>query len=472
MSMNLAHSIASDLAAAIDSGRLPAGSKLASVRAEAAQRGISPTTMSEVYELLKAQSLVEARPRSGYFVAAPRSALSLPERPCRLLPSASLDAADLLQDMLSASDDPRFFPFGTAIPRPAFLPQAKLQRLLQQTLRDDPALLSSYRFAPGNPQLRAQLAQRYQRFGVKASATAVVTTAGAIESIGLALGVVAAPGATIGIETPTYTGIFQLVRSLGYRVLEIPLDATRGLTPAAFESAVKTARGKLAAVVTIPNFSNPLGTLMDDADKQALVALASRHGVALVEDDIYADLGFARQRPRPLKAFDKDDSVLLCTSFTKTISPALRSGCIINARHADALSALKYARGSGISALAEAVLQRFLEQGHLDRHLTRVRGEYQRLLGLYSQRILQLFPAGTGLSQPRGGYILWVELPRTVDAALLQKQALRQRISVAPGSIFSANGSDYGNFLRLNCAIPWTAAAEQAVTTLARLASA
>jgi DNA-binding transcriptional MocR family regulator len=467
--MKRVDALAAGLRDQMESGLLAAGGRLPSVREHAALHKVSPTTMVEAYELLKQEGRIEARARSGYFVLPPQATLSLPERGFSFIPSASLAPDDLLHDMLAAGNDDRIFPFGAAVPRPSFYPTQKLRRLMTQVLRDDPALIGAYRFMPGSLALRQTLARHYQQLGVKVQPAAIVTTTGAIEAVGLALGAVAAPGATIGVETPTYPGIFHLVRALGYRILELPIDATRGLTPEVLETGIQRARGKLQAVVTTPNFSNPLGTLVTDADKQALVDIATRAGVALIEDDINGDLGFTGQRPRPLKAFDRHDTVLLCTSFTKTISASLRCGCVINAQHASTLSALKYARGSGISALTEAVLQRFLDQGYYQRHLVKVRSEFRQLLARYSQEILQLFPSGTCLSQPQGGFILWVELPHAIDGAILQKQALQKRISVAPGSIFSEGGGQYRNSIRLNCAIPWSVAAHKALAQLARL---
>ena len=468
--MNQYQQIASEIESQIQTGTLLPGGKLPSVRALARLRGISPTTVTEVYELLKLRGAIEARARSGYFVSQTTLVpLHLPDRDVVLLPSASAASEDLLQDMLAAGNDDRIFPFGAAIPAAEFFPVATLNRLMRKILRSNPELLAAYRFAPGSSALRETLARRYQRLGLKVTAKALVTTAGAIEGIGLALGAVAEPGATIALEAPTYPGIFQLVRSLGYRVLEIPLDASRGLTPEALQAAVRKARGKLKAVVSIPNFSNPLGARVSDADKQELVRIASREGVVLIEDDIYGDLAYSRDRPKPLKAFDRDDSVILCTSFSKTLSPALRVGCVISDKYAARLGALKYARASGVSALNEEVLRQFLEHGSYERHLARVRAEYQTLMARYSREVLQQFPAGTRVAQPQGGFILWVELPPGVDSALVQKNALRHRISVAPGSIFSDGGLHYRNYIRLNCGLPWTPAAQKALSQLARI---
>jgi DNA-binding transcriptional MocR family regulator len=118
------------------------------------------------------------------------------------------------------------------------------------------------------------------------------------------------------------------------------------------------------------------------------------------------------------------------------------------------------------------VLHRFLERGIYERHLVKVRGEYRTLIARYTQQILQTFPAGTRVSQPQGGYILWVELPHAIDGRQIQKHALTKRISVAPGSIFSEDGEHYRNYIRLNCAIPWSEAARRALLQLARLVAA
>lgn len=457
----------------IKKGALPTGEKLPSVRDLSRREKTSPATVVEAYELLKERGLIEARERSGFFVANKIvPLLDLPESKATFVKPASLDSEDLISALRQAAYNPKVFPFGTATPLPQFFPLKSVNRCVTQVLRDEPATCAEYRFPPGGDDLRKQLVKRYSSMGVKISPDAMVTTSGAIDAIGLALAAVANKGDVVAVETPGYFGILQLVRSLGYTILEIPLDPERGLTPQRFVDAWKQSGGNIKALVTVANFSNPLGTLVSDIHKEELVALATHYNVTIIEDDIYGDLAFDGSRPRPLKAFDQQDQVILCGSFAKTISPALRVGFACSKKHAATIMSHKAARASGVSALAEDALAMYLQSGNYDRHLRKVRREYRTLISQYTQAILTAFPPGTRVSKPTGGFILWVQLPVNLDSRILQARALEKNISIASGSIFSLGHSEYASYFRMNCAIPWSTQAQRALLRLAQLVQA
>jgi DNA-binding transcriptional MocR family regulator len=472
ITMNRYEELAAKIEDNIHKGLWTSGERLPSVRDMGRREGASPATVVEAYELLKARGLVEARERSGFYVANKSvPLLDVPKSSPVLIQPASLNADDLISALRQGTYNPRIFPFGTATPLPQFFPLKALNRCVAQVLRDEPATLAEYRFPPGAQELRKILARRYGALGVKLGVEALVTTGGAIDAIGLALSAVANRGDIVAVETPGYFGIIQLVRSLGYQILEIPLDPERGLTPERFRLAWQKSAGKIKALITVVNFANPLGTLTSDEDKKALVELASDFGVTVIEDDIYGDLAFSGSRPRPLKAFDVNDTVILCGSFAKTISPALRVGFAASKRHAPTITLHKASRASGVSALAEDALTLYLKSGHYERHLRTVRRDYHTLISQYTQAILKAFPAGTRVSRPAGGFILWVQLPEGVDSRLLQARALEKNISVAPGAVFSLTHSDYASYVRINCAIPWNSQSQRAVTRLAHIAN-
>ena len=454
----------------IRTGSLLAGEKLPSIRDLGRQEQASPATVVEAYELLKDRGLIEARNRSGFYVASqPAAPLAIPRSAPTFVKPASLNPDDLILALRQSIHDPKIFPFGTASPLPDYFPVKTLNRCITQALRDEPASTSEYRFPPGSTELRKQLQKRYGQFNLRLPLEAWVTTSGAIEAIGLALGAVAQAGDVIAVETPTYFGILQLVRSLGYKILEIPLDPEQGLLPERFLQAIEKSSGYLKALVTVANFSNPLGTLVSDMHKKQLVEIASSHKVVIIEDDIYGDLAFDNSRPPPLKAFDKDEAVILCGSFAKTISPALRVGFVATQKYASDLILHKAARSSGVSAIAEDALALYLASGHYERHLRNIRREYHTLIAQYTNAVLTHFPAGTRVSRPAGGFILWIQLPGNIDSRLLQTKALEKKISIAPGALFSSHHSTYQQFIRLNCAIPWSIQAQKAVVNLSRL---
>lgn len=468
--MNRYEDLAAKIEENIHKGLWSAGERLPSVRDMGRRENASPATVVEAYELLKSRGLVEARERSGFYVANRTvPLLDIPKSKPVLVQPASLATDDLIAALRQATYNPRIFPFGTATPLPQFFPTKAVNRCVAQLLRDEPATLSEYRFPPGSEELRKLLARRYSAFGVKLNADALVTAGGAVDAISLALSAVAQAGDIVAVETPGYFGILQLVRSLGYKILEIPLDPEQGLTPERFREGWRKSGGKIKALITVANFCNPLGTVTSDDNKKILVEMAAEYGVTIIEDDIYGDLAFDGSRPKPLKAFDQNDTVILCGSFSKTISPALRVGFAASKLHSPAITLHKAARASGVSALAEDALTLYLKSGHYDRHLRKVRRDYYTLTSQYTQTILKLFPDGTRVSRPAGGFVLWIQLPAHIDSRVLQAKALEKNISVAPGAVFSLSHSDYVAYFRINCAIPFDSQSQRALNRLAQI---
>lgn len=468
--MNIYEELAERIEERIRNGVMYAGQKLPSVREMSHKEEVSPSTVVVAYDLLKSRGIIESKNRSGFFVSLIQSSkLDVPKKAPAFIPTSDHNPDELIKALRLATFDPKIFPFGTASPLPDFFPMKALNRTINKVLSDEPALLTEYRFPPGSITLRDQICQRYQKLGAKIHLESVVTTAGAIESIGLSLKAVAKQGDVVAVETPCYFGILQLVRSLGYKVLEVPLDPALGLTAVRFEEAVKKAGSSLKALVTVSNFSNPLGTLVSDETKKEIVNIAFKNDVVIIEDDIYGELYFEGRRPPPYKAFDKNEMVITCGSFSKTICPAFRVGYACNKKYASEIAYHKSALSSGVSAFGEEVVAAFLDSENYEKHLRWLRGTYKTLVAQYSAQILSSFPSGTKISQPKGGFVLWLQLPKEVDSRIVQRKALEQSISIAPGTIFSASNKDYVNFMRMNCAIPWSTQSVKAITKLAKI---
>jgi DNA-binding transcriptional MocR family regulator len=220
----------------------------------------------------------------------------------------------------------------------------------------------------------------------------------------------------------------------------------------------------------VANFHNPVGSLMPDAGKQRLVAMLAERGIPLIEDDIFGDLHFGETRPRIAKCFDRDGLVLTCSSFSKTLAPGYRIGWVIPGRFAAAV--LKIKRSMGFSATpTQLAVAEFLRSGGYDRHLRRLRAAYRDQVQRMRDHIAQVFPAGTRITRPQGGFVLWVELPPGVDSMELFEQALAAGVSIAPGTLFSPT-QKYRRFIRLNAGMVWSDPLRAAVDTLGRLVHA
>jgi len=187
--------------------------------------------------------------------------------------------------------------------------------------------------------------------------------------------------------------------------------------------------------------------------------------IPAIEDDIYADLYFGAIRPKPLKAWDRDGRVLLCSSLSKTLAPGLGLGWIAAGRYHSKVEDRKWSTNPHF---AQKVAARFLQEGY-DRQLRRIRSCYQERMRAVREAVRTYFPRGTRVTEPAGGFVLWVELPPSVDALKLRLSALKEKISTAPGPMFSVR-HEFRNHLRIYAGLPWTAAFEKAIQALGRLA--
>jgi len=290
---------------------------------------------------------------------------------------------------------------------------------------------------------------------------------GAMEALNLCLRAVARPGDVVALESPTYFGILQVMESLGLRALEIATHPRDGLDVDALATVL--AKRRVSAVVAMPSYSNPLGSLMPDARKKALVELLARHDVPLIEDDVYGDMPAHGDRPRAAKAFDRDGNVLLCSSFSKSFSPGARVGWVAPGRFFEEVKALKFMNTVATPTLMQAAVAEFLQSGGYDRHLRRMRAELARQVEQVADAVMRHFPRDTCMTRPAGGYVLWVELARAIDTDALYERAIRERVTFLPGSIFSARGA-FKNCLRLSCGYPFSDRIESSLRILGRLA--
>jgi DNA-binding transcriptional MocR family regulator len=461
--------VASDISSMISAGTLAAGARVPSVRRMSSQRRVSVSTVVQAYRLLEDRGLIEARPQSGYYVRAkeramPEPAVSAPPRAPQLV-----GVHALVSRVLESARQPGMVPLGTALPHPDLVPTAKLRRILTDVARRMPETLSTYAFPPGREDLRRQIALRARDFGVRVDADEIVVTNGCVEAVNLCLRAVAKPGDVIALESPTYFGLLQVIESLGMKALEIPTHPRTGVSLEALELAID--RQKVKACLLMPTVSNPLGSTMSEAAKGRLVRMLAEKGVPLIEDAVYSALHFGDVQPRAAKAYDRTGNVLWCSSFTKTLAPGLRIGWVAPGRYYEQVQMLKFISSVGVSDLPQAAIAAFLESGGYDRLLRGLRKSYRAQVELVTNAVSRYFPSGTRVTRPTGGYVLWIEMPKEIDALALYERALVERISLSPGPMFSAS-KRYGHCLRLNCGIPWSPHTDGVLRRVGELAAA
>jgi len=438
-----------------------------SVRYASQTHGVSPSTVFQAYYLLERRGLIRARPRSGYFVNAhaPRQ-FSEPQALQPVSESTDVDVSALVFSILDSIKDPNTIPFGSAFPSPELFPLQRLSRSLASASRSmDPRMVVTD-LSPGNPQLRRQIALRYMVGGLMLPMEELLITNGALEALNLCLQAVTQPGDLVAIEAPAFYACLQVLERLKLKAVEIPVHPREGMDLGVLAQTLE--KHPVKAVWCMTNFQNPVGASMPEAKKQALVELLTRHQVPLIEDDVYAELYYSQQAPKPAKAFDTQGLVMHCGSFAKSLAPGYRIGWVAAGRFAQKIERLKLMTSLCASMPAQAAIADYLQHGGYDRHLRKLRYALEGQQANMLAAIARHFPAQTRVSQPSGGYFLWLELPEQMDALKLFHMALAQGISIAPGPIFSPTRR-FGNCIRLNYGSPWRDGAERAMETLGRI---
>ncbi|WP_306566479.1 PLP-dependent aminotransferase family protein [Aquabacterium sp.] len=461
--------LAESLEQRIRDGHLRPGERLPSVRQACAQAQVSAATVFQAYYLLESRGLIEARPRSGYYVCRPVQGQARPALPEQVrTESTPVAISELVFEVLNSTRDREVVPLGSAFPAPELFPLDRLARAGARAMRHLAPQALTAELTAGNARLRDALRARYIRQGIVVNPDDPIITNGAMEALNLCLQAVTQPGDVVAVESPTFYAALQALERLHLRAIEIPTDPTSGIDPDGLAEVLSQHR--VAACWLMPSFQNPLGALMPTSRRQAIVQTLAQAGVPVVEDDVYGELYHGATRPLPLKAFDREGLVLHCSSFSKCLAPGYRVGWAAAGRFAPAVQRLKMMSSLATSVPSQMALAEYLEEGGFDRHLRRLRLSLANNLAKVRLMVLKYFPPGTRVSQPQGGYFLWIQLPEHVDTLKLHRAALSQGISIAPGLLFSAD-MRFRNSLRLNGGHPNEPNMVDAIRTLGVLAS-
>ncbi|KQW93356.1 2-aminoadipate aminotransferase [Massilia sp. Root418] len=469
--MNLYQTLAADIEGQVARGVLLEGEKLPSVRQTSQHRSLSISTVLRAYSQLESRGIIESRPQSGYFVRArqasvPRPALPAPGQP--LVLSSEVDVSRLVLSTLRTIRKEGAVPLGSPYPDPAPFPWPRISQYANAVARRAQHWSVMDDLPPGNPQLIRQIARRHLENGLAVDPAEIIVTVGATEAINLCLQAVARPGDTVAVESPTFYAMLHAIERMGMRALEIPTDPHSGISIEALRTALS--QQPVAAVMVMPNFQNPLGFQMPDARKRELVALLAAHGIPAIENDVYNELYYGDSHPTSLKSYDNQGLVLHCSSFSKSLTANYRIGWALPGRYTAQVEKLKFLNTLTTPTLPQIAIADYLQHDGYDRHLRKVRKGYEERARMMAAAVLRFFPAGTRVSEPQGGYVLWVEMPPAVDAMKLYALALERKITVGPGHMFSARGS-FPNFIRLNYSYPWARETEDALRMLGRLAA-
>ncbi|CDG89461.1 PLP-dependent aminotransferase family protein [Xenorhabdus bovienii] len=442
------------------------GDKLPSLRESVKSSGLSLMTVLQAYQLLESQGWIVARPQSGYYVATRLTQFAAAKGGKGLHLSESVEISASIFDVLQACKDPKIVPFGSAFPDPSLLNEPKLSKILASVARRFVPHSSLENLPPGNEKLRRNISRRYAAHGIHVSPDEIVITAGAMESLSFSLQSVTSPGDWVVIESPAFYGALQAIERLRLKAIAIKTDPRTGIDLDALEEIVQ--KYPIKACWLMSRFQNPLCNTMPSENKQRLVEILNSSHIALIEDDVYGELYFDQEPPMPIKAWDKENNFMHCSSFSKCLAPGYRVGWVAAGKHAGKIQQLQMMSTVSASAPTQLAVAEYLAHGGYDNHLRRLRRQLEQRQSQVLRAISEYFPDSVKVNSARGGYFLWLEFEPPFNANRLYRLALAKGISIAPGSMFSTS-SQFDHAFRLNTSFAWNDVQASAMKTLADL---
>ncbi|GGZ34639.1 GntR family transcriptional regulator [Echinicola pacifica] len=463
--MNLYEKLGAELEQQIKNGTFKYGERLPSIRSIHKESTLSISTVLQAMYWLESRGLVEAKPKKGYFVTyQPHQlvfqAVKYPARPSQ----GKEGMTDFVHKVYGMEQEElELTDFSLGAPHSSMLPIAKLKKIIRETLRESPEACTQYEPIQGSRLLRRQIAKRTTLWEKGLSTEELVTTNGCIHALAISLMALTKKGDTILTESPVYFGTLQLAQSLGLQCIEMPTHSLHGIDLEVVKGYLKNS--PVAAIIVVSNFNNPLGFSMSEQSKRALVKICTNHQVPLIEEDLYGDVYFGKERPISCKSIDKEGIVLWCSSVSKTLAPGYRVGWIAPGKFMDDICRVKLVHSISCPTLLHESIAKFIDKSRYENHLRQLRSSLQHNLHKYLHIIQEYFPENTKVTFPDGGFLLWLELDPRINTGLLYEPALRLGIKYAPGRMFTLK-DQYNNCLRLSFGLPWD---EQTATALTKL---
>jgi len=441
--------IATDLRQSIVDGVYAVNDRMPSIRALSAQYAVSISTAIQAYGILETEGYIESQPKSGNFVLEREIAKNeLPETIKPLSIPTKVGVSQLAMSLVLESRAKNLAKLGAAVPGTDILPLGTLSRGMSGVSRRMWKSAGVYADSLGYLDLRRQIAKLMKDAGCRCHPNDIIITNGALEALTLALRTVAKTGDTIAIESPTYFGVLQVIEKLGMKALEVTTHASSGIDPAALKTVITNNR--VSACVLMPINNNPLGTIMSDENKASVVEMLAQANIPLIEDDVFGTLSYKQPRPKAAKSYDTNNSVLYCSSFSKTLAPGYRIGWIVAGKYQEQVKYQKFLDNISTTIIPQITLAEFLSRDAYKRCIKNSVQIYKQRMNQLRHWVYQYFPTNTRLTNPQGGMLLWVELPPEIDSLTLYRLALEKNIGISPGILFSPR-QGYNNYVRLSC---------------------
>lgn len=361
-----------------------------------------------------------------------------------------------IREILKYSADPVVVPLAAGNPAPEAFPTEVIADISARIFRERPIDALQYSITEGYPALRnrlkAYMSDKHHAFC--AERDELIITSGAQQVMELVVKVLCNPDDVIICEAPSFIGSLNSFRSLGAKLVGVPMQDD-GMDTDALEAAL-AANPNARFIYTIPNFQNPSGITMSMEKRRRVYALAKQYGVLVLEDNPYGDLRYYGEDIPPIKSLDEDGIVIYAGTFSKVLSPGMRVGYAVGPQPVIAkMTVAKQGEDVHSNIWAQMLCDEFMGTVNYEAHLKGLQDLYREKAALMCRLLDEhLVPLGITYHPIEGGLFIWCDLPKDVDMPEFCLRAVKEhKVAVVPGSAFAVNDEECHSF-RVNFSTP------------------
>lgn len=430
----------------IESEAWPAHKKLPSLREQAQSSGYSVMTVLNAYQELEAKGWIYTKQKSGYYVS--EIAKNVLKTSNKLALNTNIKINSLVFDHLKQLQQEHVIPLGSVFPSASLLCNIHFVKTLSRHAKIPKSALSTDSMPPGYLPLRQAIANRYSLDGISTNPEDLVITSGALDALNLSLQALTKPGDFILLQQTIFYGAWQAAERLGLNVITIPEHLPHGFDVDAFENALKNYPIKVCWLML--NAHNPIGFTVSNEIKSKIAALLQKYEVYLIEDDVYQELFYEKQKPLSVKYFDQGNYVFHCSSFSKVLGAGIRIGWVNSSKFSNVIQHLQLMSTVSASNLMQHALADFISSHYYEKHLRQLRLKLHKAKIAYYKLLQEILPTTCEVYYYATGYFLWVKLPVGMDSFFLYQRLLEKNVVIAPSILFQQENLPR-NYIRLNC---------------------
>jgi len=428
----------------VESGSLPAGTRLPASRDLARQLNISRISVVNAYAELRAEGFLSAHAGRGTFVAGDRDTAAPPASNNNIHNTPTTEPAAIpdrsIREMMRLARKPGVINFSNGTPPADFFPVQHLRDAINTIIDRDGARALGYEATEGYAPLRISVRDYVSALGIRSNIDHILITGGTQQAIDLIVQAVLSEGDLLVTESPTYLGMIDIARTRRVQIRGICMDE-EGIRLDVLENFIIDNHPKL--IYVMPTFQNPTGRVMPLHRRRQLINLAAEYNVPILEDGVYHEFRYEGESLPPLKALDETGIVIHASGFTKNLLPGMRIGYLIaDGPHYERIVRVKQAADISTPGLNQRAIHMLLERGVLAQQLERNNREMHRRRDVALAAAAQHLPPGSQWMIPQGGLYLWVELPKAgPTAAELYISAIQMGVAYGIGNLYYTNGS-------------------------------